>query len=136
MNPHLRPHLVLMGLMLMGLLSTACATRPGRFVWVNDYESPAATAKSGYVIDRGDILNVRVWNQEGMTTRARVRADGRISLPLLGEVEAAGYQPQVLASQLQTRLKDFLVNPVVTVALDEVRIEQVAVAGEVARPGT
>lgn len=115
------------------LLFAGCAHDTGKYVSVEDYTEPSGEAE--YVVKTGDMLHVRVFQQDNMSARTRVRNDGRISLPFLNDVVAAGYTPQVLASQLQTRLKDFLSNPVVTVSLEEVRQLSVPVLGEVVRPG-
>ena len=115
-------------------LSTGCMKGPGKFLSVEDYAEPASRDNE-YVIRPGDVVNVRVFQQESMSARSKVRADGKISLPFLNDVMAAGYTPVVLSAQLQTRLKDFLSNPVVTVSLEEVRQVGVSVLGEVARPG-
>jgi polysaccharide export outer membrane protein len=108
------------------------------FVWVDDLPpSPAPKAEpGGYVIGVGDVVSVRVWNQEAMTSRARVRPDGRISVPFLNDVAAVGLTPAALAAQLQARLKDFFNNPLVTVTLEEQRPLAVSVVGRVAHPGT
>ncbi len=105
----------------------------GAFTWVD--EVPVEPVAAEYQIVRGDTLSVRVWGQDGMSARTRVRDDGKISLPFLHDVEVAGYTPPVLAQQLQTRLKDFLANPVVTISLEEPRPFTVSVMGEVSRPG-
>ena len=105
----------------------------GPYTWVD--EVPAEPEVAEYQIMRGDTLSVRVFGQEAMSSRSRVREDGKISLPFLQDVEVVGYTPPVLAAQLQTRLKDFFANPVVTVALEEPRPFTVSVMGEVARPG-
>lgn len=119
---------------LLGL--SACAN-VGHFVWVDEYQDKPQQAQQdpGYVIRSGDLIYVHVWNQEQLSTRARVREDGRISMLFLNEIEAAGYRPGVLAQQLQTRLKDYINNPVVTVSLEETRPISVAMVGEVARTG-
>ena len=70
-----------------------------------------------------------------MSGRARVRTDGKISLPFVNDVEAAGQTPAALARRLQSRLKEFVNNPVVTVSLEEAGPIQVSVLGEVAHPG-
>lgn len=111
----------------------AACSHTGAFVWIEDFPLPAEPPS--YVIAAGDTLNVRVWNQEGMSAHARVRDDGKISLPFLNDVVAEGYTPNVLSSQLQTRLKDFINTPVVTVSLEQRRPVTVSVAGEVIRPG-
>jgi polysaccharide export outer membrane protein len=98
--------------------------------------APAATAGNPeYVLQAGDVIAVRVWNQDSITTRARIRPDGRISMPFLDDVDAAGSTPNALAKRIQVRLKDFIVNPVVTVSLEEPRPLLVAVLGEVVKPG-
>lgn len=105
----------------------------GKFVWVDDY--PRATAAESFVIQPGDTISVRVYNQEALTTnKARVRADGRISLPLLNDVVASGYSPTTLSQQLETRYKEFIKLPVVTVSVDDVQASTIPVAGEVAKP--
>ena len=83
------------------LFALACfsggCTHVGDFVWVDAYQGAASPASLSYVIAPGDLLNVRVWNQEAMSARVRVRGDGMISLPFLNDVEAAGLEPPVLA---------------------------------------
>ncbi|MBF5042593.1 polysaccharide export protein [Aggregicoccus sp. 17bor-14] len=118
----------------LGLLALLSGCKhAGAYTWV-DQVAPEPEA-SEYQIVRGDTLSVRVFGQEGMSARARVREDGKISLPFLQDVQVVGYTPPVLAQQLQTRLKDYFANPVVTVALEEPRPFTVSVMGEVARPG-
>ncbi|HEX4620544.1 MAG TPA: polysaccharide biosynthesis/export family protein [Myxococcaceae bacterium] len=107
----------------------------GDFVWVEDLPEGPLTPSQAYVIAPGDTLSIRVWNQEGMSGKPKVRADGKISLPFLNDVMAAGYTPNVLAQQLQVRLKEYLVNPVVTVSLEEIKVVTVSVLGEVGKPG-
>ncbi|HEY1958241.1 MAG TPA: polysaccharide biosynthesis/export family protein [Polyangiaceae bacterium] len=119
---------------LVLLLAVASCGTTGSFVWVQDL--PAASEVSGeYLIHTGDIVNVRVVSQDGLATRARVRPDGRIALPLLGEVEVRGKRPSALRSELEARLKPFFVAPSVTVNIDEFAPRQVTVIGEVTHPG-
>ncbi|XXF78065.1 polysaccharide biosynthesis/export family protein [Myxococcaceae bacterium GXIMD 01537] len=116
------------------LLSTACAP-VGRFVWVDEYPAKPSPQETGYLIAPGDALAIKVWNQESLTSRVRVREDGKVSLFFLHDVQAVGLTPQALAEQLQVKLKDYLSNPVVTVALEEARLLSIAVLGEVVRGG-
>ncbi len=89
-----------------------------------------------YRVAPGDVLGVRVWNQESMSNaRARVRDDGKISIPFLQDVDAAGSTPSELSQRLQTKLKTYVVNPVVTITVEELRPLRVSVLGEVAHPG-
>jgi polysaccharide export outer membrane protein len=120
---------------LQGAFVTGCGGA-GKFVWVDQYTDPrAAAAPKGYVLGPGDVIAVNVFNQTGMSAKARVRSDGKISLPFLNDVQAAGYEPSVLTQQLQVRLKDFVQDPVVTVSVEEERPMQVLVVGQVATPG-
>ena len=73
------------------------------------------------MIQPGDTISIRVWGQEGMSSKGKVRPDGRISVPFVNDIEAAGTTPAALAKTIQARLKDFIVNPVVTVTLDDPR---------------
>jgi len=131
-------HLLPSALLAAGLLAAtaACRTAPpkGPFVWVQEYQEPVQ-ADAGYVIAPGDLIAVRVFSQEGMSGRARVRNDGMISLPFINEIRAADSSPLALAARVRERLKEFVVNPVVTVSLEEPRPAEVSVVGEVARPG-
>jgi polysaccharide export outer membrane protein len=115
-------------------LATACAT-PDPFIWSDQYKASLQASDQEYVVAVGDLLNVRVYNQDGMSAKVRVRADGRISLPFLGDVEAAGATPTVLSRRLQVLFKAFVLNPVVTVSLEEPRPLEVYLVGEVVRPG-
>jgi polysaccharide export outer membrane protein len=132
MKRSLRPHRLLLA---AGLLSLSCAA--GSYTWVDDYAPPAPPHDPGkeYVIGPGDMLSVRVFNQDQMSARERVRSDGKVGLPFLNDVAAAGFTPRALAAQLQTRLRDFINNPVVTVNVEEPRGIPITVAGEVIKPG-
>lgn len=116
-------------------LLVACKS-VGEFVWVDNLAPSPRSTETDYVIGTGDVLTVRVWNQDAISAKVRVRPDGKISLPLVNDVEAAGLTPLVLAKRLQVRLKEFVLNPLVTVVLEEGRPIQVYVLGEVAKRGT
>lgn len=92
--------------LLAALLAAGCATVDSSFVWVE--KLPESSAGGFYVISPGDVLGVRVYNQEGMSAKVKVRSDGMISLPFLGDVDAARDTPNVLAERLQARLKSCL----------------------------
>jgi len=117
------------------LLASGCRTGgPGEYVWVQDLKEGEAH-DVGYVIAPGDTIQVRVYNQEGVSGRMRVRSDGMISLPFLGDTQAAGFTPLALATRIQVRLKEYIVSPIVTVSLEELRPFDVSVVGEVTRAG-
>jgi polysaccharide biosynthesis/export protein len=76
-----------------------------------------------------------VWNDDALGGRARVRRDGRISLPFVDDVVAAGMSPKDLARSLETRLAGFVNAPRITIALEEEKLVTVSVFGEVVKPG-
>ncbi|HZZ84815.1 MAG TPA: polysaccharide biosynthesis/export family protein [Anaeromyxobacteraceae bacterium] len=119
---------------LFGLLA-GCSHVGGGYVWVDSYQDPAAARSENYVISAGDLINVRVFNQDGLSGRTRVREDGKISMPFLNDVEVAGLEPATVANQLGRKLRSFIVNPVVTVSLEERVPFEVSVLGEVTKPG-
>ncbi len=120
--------------MALGAAALVGCANLGKYVWVQDYSQPGPPQK-GFVIGPGDTLQMRLFGQDQFNTRAKVRDDGYVSLPLLNDVEAAGYTPTALGQQLETRYKDFVKVPAVTISVEEVRPLAVPVAGEVARPG-
>jgi polysaccharide biosynthesis/export protein len=117
--------------------ATGCRSA-GAYTWASDLPFPEAACPSQdeYVLRPGDTVNIRVYEQEGLSMRGKVRSDGRIAVPLLGDVEIRGKRPSQLAAELETRFKAFIVSPKVIVNLDEVQPISVSVVGEVARPGT
>jgi len=118
------------------VIFAGCATASlGGFTWVDDYVAPPVSDGESEVIAPGDVIDVRVFNQSQMSARAPVRNDGRVTLPFLNDVVAAGYAPTVLAQQLQTRFKDFVRAPIVTVFLEKAKPPPISVVGKVARPG-
>ena len=131
----LRKHVPsLAGLFVLLAVPFGCKTT-GEYVWADTLPPSPQTAGREYVIQIGDTISVRVWNQDSISSRIRVRPDGKVSIPFVNDVDAAGATPTELGARIQLRLKDFIVNPVVTVALEEPRPLVVAVLGEVVRPG-
>jgi polysaccharide export outer membrane protein len=114
-------------------LLCACA-HTGPYVWVQDFKTADPPA-AGYTIQDGDLIRIQVWNQDAMSTRARVRADGRISVPFLRDVAVVGKSPADLATELEGLLKDYVKSPAVYVVVEEPKPETVSVLGEVGRPG-
>ncbi|EPX64239.1 polysaccharide biosynthesis/export protein [Cystobacter fuscus DSM 2262] len=121
---------------LAALLFVSACYHPGRFVWVDDYrEPPPSQQDDSYLIRNGDLLDVNVWNQDRISSRPRVRDDGRISLPLINDVDAAGQTPAALARAVEQKLKELVANPVVTVMVQEAQLIRVSVLGEVRNAG-
>lgn len=99
----------------------------------------AAAAQSGqlleYRIGVADVLEIAVWKNDAMTRTVPVRPDGRISLPLVNDVMAAGLTPQALRDALAAKLTAFIAEPVVSVIVREVNSFKVSVIGQVKTPG-
>ena len=94
-----------------------------------------ATTDPTYIIGPQDVLDIDVWHETELTRSVPVRPDGRISLPLLNDVQAAGLTPTQLADQLTTKFKKFVANPQVTVIVTQINSQRVYILGEAARPG-
>jgi len=94
-----------------------------------------ATTDPTYIIGPQDVLDINVWQETELTRSVPVRPDGRISLPLLNDVQAAGLTPTQLADQLTTKFKKFVANPQVTVIVTQINSQRVYILGEAARPG-
>ena len=121
---------------LAGLLAIAACANLGQYVWVDNL--PRATPQPGlseYLLAPGDTVAVRVFNQDSVSGRVRVRPDGMITVPLVNDVEAAGHTTRDLAQRLTRLLKDYLNQPVVTVSLEEVGPANLSVLGKVSQPG-
>ncbi len=94
-----------------------------------------APAAGEYRIGPEDVLDVAVWNNTAVSRTVPVRPDGRISLPLLNDVQASGLTPAELRDALMKRLADYMPNPEVSVIVREVRSFKVSVIGEVKTAG-
>lgn len=111
----------------------ACGST-GPYVWV-DSLPPQTAAGSDVVITDGDVINIRVFNQEPLSTREKVRSDGKMSLPVVGEIAARGKRPAQLATEIQDKLKAVVVAPSVTVSVEQNAELKVSVVGEVRQSG-
>lgn len=97
----------------------------------------ATDATANYRIGPGDVLNVFVWHNSDLSSQMPVRPDGRISLPLVGDVVAAGNTPTELAAQIQDKLKAYVKDPLVTVIPTQfvgLFTRQIRVIGEAVQP--
>jgi polysaccharide export outer membrane protein len=88
-----------------------------------------------YVIGPEDLLLVSVWKNETLSRQLPVRPDGKISMPLLHDIDAAGLTPLQLRDKIAKALAEYMPNPEVSVTVLEVRSYRVSVLGEVQRPG-
>jgi polysaccharide export outer membrane protein len=95
----------------------------------------ASAAGSDYVIGPEDVLQVTVWKNDNLSRVVPVRPDGKISLPLLHDVQAAGLTAMQLRDKVSRALAEFMPNPEVSVIVTDIRSFRVSVMGEVQRPG-
>jgi polysaccharide export outer membrane protein len=100
-----------------------------------DTVSKSATADPNYVIGAQDVLDINVWKEPDVSRTVPVRPDGKISLPMLNDVQAAGLTPAQLAAQITESLKKYVTSPQVTVIVTTINSQRVYILGEVTRPG-
>jgi polysaccharide export outer membrane protein len=123
---------------LVGFLP-ACGSGAGGSIEVEQLREPPdpPPATADYTIGIGDVLSVQVFDQDKMSAKVRVRSDGRITVPFLNDVPAAGKTPVKLGSELEEGLKSVVLNPRVTVFVEESKPPTISISvlGEVSKPG-
>ena len=92
-------HIRLGWVVIAAVLSTGCRGA-GSFVWASQLP-PEEVGSTDYVIAAGDVVSVRVFGQEAMSTHAKVRSDGKISVPFLGDVVVVGKPPALAAREME-----------------------------------
>jgi polysaccharide biosynthesis/export protein len=88
-----------------------------------------------YIIGAQDLLNVNVWKEADLSGSVQVRPDGKVSIPLLNDVQAAGLTAMQLSAQITAGLKKYVADPHVTVVVSAINSRRVYVLGEVTHPG-
>jgi len=121
--------MILSGLCVLPLFSPSSVARP---IVEKD---PQAEAVGDYKIGVGDVLNIQVWKEADLSRSVPVRPDGKISFPLLDDMQAAGLTPLELKNILTEKLKQYLSGPRVTVLVEEVNSYKVYVMGQVVTQG-
>jgi len=97
--------------------------------------APGVTATPDYVIGPDDVLNVVFWRDKDISAEVAVRPDGRISLPLLNDIQAGGLTPLELRARITEEAKRYVEDPNVTIVVRQINSRKVFVTGEVAKPG-
>ena len=98
---------------------------------------PQSSTQAGtYVIGVDDVLAISVWKEPELSRTLPVRPDGKITLPLVGDLQAAGTTPQNLQQELHDRLATYMVVPEVAVIVQEVKSKKYNIVGQVAKPGS
>lgn len=121
--------------LLSGSLALAQSTAPA--ATAANVAPAAADAQAGpdYVIGPDDVLHVSVWKETDLTATLPVRPDGKISLPLLNDVQASGLTPKQLADSITDKLKKYIADPRVTVVVNQINSKRVYLVGEVTHTG-
>ncbi len=100
-------------------------------------DAPAVQAHdNSFVIGANDVLAINVWKEPDISRSVPVRSDGKISLPLAGEVQAAGLTPLKLEQDIAGKLQSFISEPEVTVIVQQINSKKFNILGMVARPGS
>lgn len=101
--------------------------------------APLAAGKphdSTFVIGNDDHLMIDVWNEPEISRSIPVRSDGRISLPLAGEIQATGRTPLQLEQEIATKLLSYITKPEVTVIVEQINSQNFNILGQVVKPGS
>jgi len=98
-------------------------------------KEPMSVAGPDYLIGADDALHISVWKEPDLTNTLPVRPDGKISMPLLNDVQAAGLTPMQLADSLTEKLKKYLADPRVTVVVTQMNSQRIYILGEVLHSG-
>src|SRR5438445_3332143 len=89
-----------------------------------------------FVIGNDDVLAINVWKEPDVSRSIPVRSDGKITLPLVGELQAAGHTPRELQTEIASKLQSYISEPEVTVIVQEVKSQRFNILGQIAKPGS
>ena len=127
-----RRHPAIFAALLVGSMLVPLEASEGQ---VSKSGQAAPGVAEDYRIGPEDALTIVVWKNETLSRSVTVRPDGKISLPLINEIQAAGLTPSELRDEIAKRLTEFMAPPEVSVLVNEVRSFKISVLGEVQRPG-
>ena len=117
--------------------STPTAGSPAATQPAQNAEASAAKAHdNSFVIGNDDVLAINVWKEPDVSRSIPVRSDGKISLPLVGEVQATGRTPLKLEEEIAARLKNYIAEPEVTVIVQQINSQKFNILGMVNKPGS
>ncbi len=121
---------------LLGASSIGCSSA-GSFVWYHDLpRTEWGLQPAEYVIGVGDVIGVHAYDGENINVQAKIRSDGRIAVPFVGEIVAAGKHPSALAQEIEQRLKQFVVAPHIIVNVEQSEPVRISVLGEAGHVGS
>ena len=117
------------------VLSAESGSVPSQGIAHKPVEKSSLIVTKDYIIGPEDVLEISVWRNQDLSKVVAVRPDGRISLPLIGDVGAVGKTPSELTEEISEKLKEYKENPSVSIIVQQVNSYAVFVLGEVAKPG-
>lgn len=155
-QPHILVHLGIalkgfLAIEILGLVLTGTVwaqTRAGSIQQQQPAPAPSESAEqlaasaannpmdNTYVMGNSDLLEINVWQEPGLTESVTVRSDGKISMPLVGEIEASGRTPSQLKQEITAKLRSYLTAPDVTVMVLQMNSQKFNILGRVLKPGS
>ncbi len=122
-------------LVVLSISLAACAPSIGNAISVDKYQDAAEPTTDDYIINVGDTLQIAVWEQPTLSGPQPVRPDGKISIQLINEIQAAGKTPTKLQADIEAALKSVVLNPRVNVGVQNPKLPTISVVGEVGKQG-
>jgi polysaccharide export outer membrane protein len=135
-------HPIKLGVLLITLSGSLLGQIPATNQADRGLQADAVTASGSkahdntFVIGNDDRLAINVWKEPDLTRSLPVRSDGKISLPLVGEVQATGRTPLQLEEEISFKLKNYITEPEVTVIVEQINSQKFNILGQVAKPGS
>jgi polysaccharide biosynthesis/export protein len=122
---------------LIGATAASSQSDPSAVALVAQSGAPAPGARpdASYVIGADDVLSISVWKEPDITRSVTVRSDGKISLPLVGELQAAGRTPSQLEQDITAALRSYIAEPQVSVMVQDANSQKFNILGLVTKPG-
>jgi polysaccharide export outer membrane protein len=123
-------------IVLTGSLWAQVAEAPPQAAMTSLVQAARKPHDPTFVIGNDDILAINVWKEPDISRSIPVRSDGRISLPLVGELQATGRTPLELEEDIASKLRNYISAPEVTVMVQEIHSQKFNILGQVAKPGS
>jgi polysaccharide export outer membrane protein len=134
-HPGIRVIVTLLGFTLVSGMEPARAQTPAAAPSSAAGSAPAVVVSPDYVIGPEDVLGVLFWREQDMSGDVQVRPDGMITLPLIGDMAAAGLRPDALKAQIEEAAARFLTEPNASVVVRAINSRKVFITGEIVKPG-
>ena len=119
-----------LGTIIILMLLSACTNRS-----VKTEETSLTIGNDQYILGSEDVIEVSVWKEPELSKVIMIRPDGKISLPLIGDIQAAGLSAEKLTENIVSALEDFVDSPTVAVIVEQINSLKIFIQGEIAKPG-